>query len=528
MSQEIGNPSVNRQIAKAATTVMFAIILSSLVGLIRQVLVANAFGAGSELDAFNSANRVSETLFNLIAGGALSSAFLPTFTAFLTRNDQKGAWQLASALANLIFLIISLLCLAAAYFAPQLVRYILAPGFADDVRQLTLTTDLLRLMLPSAVIFALSGLVMSILNSHQIFFIPALTPAMYQLGLIIGVTLLRPLGIYGLAWGVLLGASLHLCLQLPSLFRLGGHYYQILGLRLASVRQVLLLMVPRILGVAVVQLNFWVNTNLASRMMEGSVAALTFGFALMLMAQAVIAQSVATAALPTFSRQAAMGKNEEMRNSLGLILRWLLLISIPASAGLVILSIPLVSTLYERGSFTSQDTILVSWALIWYSVGLVGHSLVEILSRAFYALQDTKTPVIIGVIAMSLNIFLSLGFTVLFTRMNWMPFGGLAFANSLATALEAITLFWLMRKRLQGLEGRSVLAGLGQAVAGTLVMSIVIIGWLAWIPTDINLVRLSSGIMIGLLVYGISLWGLKVAEIRRLMTFVFQMVRMKL
>jgi putative peptidoglycan lipid II flippase len=129
---------------------------------------------------------------------------------------------------------------------------------------------------------------------------------------------------------------------------------------------------------------------------------------------------------------------------------------------------------------------------------------------------------------MSLNIFLSLGFTVLFTRMNWMPFGGLAFANSLATALEAITLFWLMRKRLQGLEGRSVLAGLGQAVAGTLVMSIVIIGWLAWIPTDINLVRLSSGIIIGLLVYGISLWGLKVAEIRRLMTFVVQMVRMKL
>jgi putative peptidoglycan lipid II flippase len=369
---------------------------------------------------------------------------------------------------------------------------------------------------------------MSILNSHQIFFIPALTPAMYQLGLIIGVTILRPFGIYGLAWGVLLGAMMHLALQLPSLFRLGGKYYRILGLRLASVRQVLILMVPRILGVAVVQLNFWVNTNLASRMMEGSVAALTFGFALMLMTQAVIAQSVATAALPTFSRQAALGKKEEMRNSLGLILRWVLLISIPASAGLVILSIPLVSTLYERGSFTSQDTILVSWALIWYSVGLVGHSLVEILSRAFYALQDTKTPVIIGVVTMSLNILLSLGFTILFTRMNWMPFGGLAFANSFATGLEAVTLFWIMRKRLQGLEGRSVLVGLGQAIGGTLVMSVVLIGWLAWIPSNINLIRLSSGIFIGLFVYGISLWGLKVAEIRSFMAVIFRRARLNL
>jgi putative peptidoglycan lipid II flippase len=153
---------------------------------------------------------------------------------------------------------------------------------------------------------------------------------------------------------------------------------------------------------------------------------------------------------------------------------------------------------------------------------------VEILSRAFYALQDTKTPVIIGVVTMSLNILLSLGFTILFTRMNWMPFGGLAFANSFATGLEAVTLFWIMRKRLQGLEGRSVLVGLGQAIGGTLVMSVVLIGWLAWIPSNINLIRLSSGIFIGLFVYGISLWGLKVAEIRSFMAVIFRRARLNL
>jgi putative peptidoglycan lipid II flippase len=520
MSVEPEDSSANRQIARAATTVMAAIVISSLVGLLRQVIVANAFGAGNELDAFNSANRVSETLFNLIAGGALSSAFLPTFTSFLARRDQEAAWKLASAIANLIFLIISALCLVAAFFAPELVRYILAPGFARDNQQFTLTVELMRLMLPSAVIFALSGLVMSILNAHQVFLIPALTPAMYQLGLIIGVTLLRPLGIKGLAWGVLIGAMLHLALQIPSLLRLDGHYYKILGLRLASVRQVLFLMVPRLLGVAVVQLNFWVNTNLASRMAEGSVAALTFGFALMLMAQAVIAQSVSTAALPTFSRQAALGKTAEMRSSLSTILRWLLLISLPASSGLVILSIPLVSTLYERGSFTSQDTLMVSWALTWYAVGLVGHSLVEILSRAFYALQDTKTPVMVGIVAMSLNVIFSFSFTILFTTFDWMPFGGLALANSLATGLEAIALFGLMRKRLNGLGTRSALVGLAQGIAGTLVMSLVMIGWLEWTSGEANYFLLLSGFVLGTASYGICLWGLGVPEVRKGFAFI--------
>ncbi len=294
-----------RTIGRAALTVMAAFLLSSLVGLVRQILVAGAFGAGSELDAFNSANRVSETLFNLVAGGALASAFLPAFTTLLTREDRKGAWQLASALANLITIVISILGLVVVIFAPQVVRYILAPGFANDPALLDLTVSLLRWMLPSALLFAISGLVMSILNAHQVFFIPALTPAIYQLGLILGVTVLRPYGVYGLAWGVLIGAAGHLGVQIPSLFKLRGTYSPILGLSLASVREVVRLMLPRLLGVAVVQLNFWVNTNLASRMATGSVAALTFGFALMLMAQVAIAQSVATAALPTFSAQVA-------------------------------------------------------------------------------------------------------------------------------------------------------------------------------------------------------------------------------
>jgi len=249
--------NANRQIARAAGTVMVALVLSNLVGLVRQILVANAFGTGGAIDAFNAANRVSETLFYLVAAGALASAFIPTFTSLLTKEDQKGAWRLASSIFNLILVVISVAALLAAFFAPHIVRYVLAPGFADNPQVEALTISLLRLMLPSAVIFSISGLVMGILNSYQRFFIPALAPSMYQVGLIIGILILAPqMGIFGLAWGVLIGASLHLLLQVPLVLRLGGRYYATLGLKSLDVYEVARLMAPRLLGVAVIQLNF--------------------------------------------------------------------------------------------------------------------------------------------------------------------------------------------------------------------------------------------------------------------------------
>ncbi len=528
MASEFPPVSANRglrTIARAALTVMAAFLLSSLIGLLRQVLVAGAFGAGSELDAFNSANRVSETLFNLVAGGALSSAFLPMFTTLLTREDRKGAWQLASALANLIVVLITFLGVIALFLAPQLVRYILAPGFANDPALLDLTVSLLRWMLPSALLFAISGLVMSILNAHQVFFIPALTPAIYQLGLILGVTVLRPYGVYGLAWGVLIGAAGHLGVQIPSLLRLRGTYSPIFGLRLESVREVIRLMLPRLLGVAVVQLNFWVNTNLASRLDPGSVAALTFVFALMLRAQTAIAQSVATAALPTFSAQVARGELVEMRSTLAGTIRWLLLLSIPGAVGLMVLAVPLVGMLYQRGNFDLQDTTMVAWALLWYAVGLVGHSLVEILARAFYALHDTKTPVFVGVGAMLLNIVFSLTFTVAFSSLGWLPYGGLALANSVATALEMGVLLIFMRRRMQGLEGGTILAGLLPALLASGVLALVLWGWLVWSEGSPAYVRTLVGVAVGGGVSALLFWILRVSELRSLAGLVLNRLR---
>src|SRR5512147_1661979 len=438
---------------------MFAILFGQLMGLVRGILVASVFPA-VELDAFSTANRVSETLFNLIAAGALGSAFLPFFTSLLVKNERTSAWKLASSLINLVTLILSLAALLASIFAPQIVRYLLAPGLSRDPQILTLTVELLRIQSVSAVLFGMGGLVIGILNAHQIFFIPQITAAMYQIGQIFGVLVLaRWLGIYGLAWGVVIGAVLFLIIQLPALFKLKGDYTFSLGGRNPEVRKVIQLMGPRVFGAAVVQLNFWVNNNLGSRMAEGSLVSLYYGFMLMLMAQAAIAQSVAIAAMPTFSAQYALGKLDEMRTSLASTLRGIFLLALPATVGLVLLARPIVSMLYQRGEFNSITAEMTAWALLWYAAGLLGHSIMEVLTRAFYAQHDTKTPVIIGTVAMGLNVVFSLAFSRLFLQLGCMPHGGLALANSLATALEATALFIFMRRRLNGIEGSYVARG---------------------------------------------------------------------
>jgi putative peptidoglycan lipid II flippase len=345
-----------------------------------------------ELDAFFASNQVAETLFTLLAAGALSSAFIPTFTGFLAKDDKASAWKLASSIANLLIIALSFLAALAAVFAPQIVRYALAPGFSSDPALFSLTVNLLRIQLVSAVIFGLGGLIAGILNSHQIFLVPALTPSMYQLGMIFGVLVLAPgMGIYGLAWGVVIGSFLYLLLQLPSLLKQKAVYFPSLGLDNAAVREVFRLMGPRVMGVAVVQMNFWVNIWLASQMVTGSVAGLRYGFSLMLMAQAAIAQSVAIAAMPTFSAQYALGKLDEMRASLATSIRGVIFLALPASIGLILLREPIVAMLYQRGEFDARMTSLVAWALLWYAAGMVGHSILEVLTRAFYAQHDTRT-----------------------------------------------------------------------------------------------------------------------------------------
>ena len=384
------------QIARAAALVLFAFIISNIIGLGQQLVMSQYFGTSEALDSYNAANRLTELLFNLVAGGALGSAFIPMFTGMLTRKDLKGAWKLASGVINVVTIALVVVALLFWAFAPWVVQnviYLLAPG--TNIGQLDLTVRLLRIMLPTVVVFGISGLFMGILNAHQHFLIPALAPSLYSLGIISGAMLWhKTLGVQSLAYGTLIGAMLHLLVQLPSLFKLKNRTYKLHeGIRNPFVRKVVTLMLPRLVGAGVVQLNFVVNTMIALGLEPGSTAALSFAFILFMMPQRMIAQSAGIASLPTLSAQAELKQFDAMRTTLSSILRGILLLAIPATLGMILIRYPLVRVLLERGEFNARSTAMVAWGLMWYSAGLVGHCLVEVLSRAFYALHDTRTPV---------------------------------------------------------------------------------------------------------------------------------------
>lgn len=467
-----------RRIARATSIVMIGMALSSVIGILATMLISRAFGTQPELDAFNAANRLTEIVFNLMAGGALASAFIPTFATFLAREDGTGAWRLAASIANIVFLLMTAVSGAIWFAAPWLVPHVLAPGFTD-ASQIAMTVSLLRVMLLTSIIFGLSGLLMGILNAFQRFALPALAPASYRLGQILGLLVLVPrLGIYGLAWGAVLGAALHLLVQIPGLRGLGPRYVPQLNLKDSSVLQVGRLMGPRVLGVAVVQINFLVNTILASGQPVGSVSALNYAFTIMTTALLLIGQAPAIAAMPTFSTQLARGQTVEFRSTLARALSGVFFLALPGSLGLILLRGPIVRLLLERGAFDAHSADLVAWALLWFAAGLVGHSLLEIVARGFYAQQDTRTPVIVGAAAMSLNVVLSVVLAALFGRLGWFPHGGLALANSLATALEVSTLLVLIQRRLGGLGLGSLWRGAGVTVVASAAMGLAVSGWL--------------------------------------------------
>lgn len=512
--------SAQRQIARAAGTVMAAFVLSNLTGLARQMLISRAFGTSADLDAFYVAQRLPDILFNLAAGGALASAFIPTFTDWLTRDDEPGAWRLASGVLNLVLLALTATSLVAALLAPAIVRGVLAPGFSPQ--QQALTASLLRIQLIGAVIFGVSGLLMGVLNAYQRFLLPALAPTFYWLGMIFSLLAWVPRwGVHGLAWGYVLGAGLHLAVQLPELIRLAARrraarYWPELGLGNPAVREVGRLMGPRLLGVAAVQLNFLVTVSLASFMTGGSVAALSYAWQIFTMPQVIIAQGIAIAALPTFSALVARGQLDAMRASLADTLRGILFLALPATLGLLLLRAPIIAMLFEGRQFGAQSTALVSWALAFYTLGLASHSVVEIVSRAYYALKDTRTPVLVGAAAMLLNIGLSLALAPLFGSLGWAPHGGLALANTLATTIEMAALLWWMRGRLRGLGLRRVWPGVWRTALATAAMTAALLPWLgATAGRSPWLVGL-GGVALGGAVFAAAAVALRVPELRLL------------
>lgn len=469
----------SRSIGGAAVLLMLFFVMSRLAGLAREVIIGAQFGASADLDAYLAAFRVPDLLFQLVAGGALGSAFIPTFSEYWVKGAHREAWLLLSRLLNLVTLLLIVLAGVAALMALPLVQRVIAPGFAPD--QQLLTANLMRWMLLGTVVFGASGLIMGALNAVQHFLLPAAAPIFYNIAIILGALFLAPLlGVYGLAIGAAGGAFGHLLIQVPALWKHKFRYSFDWSFSDPGVVHVGKLMGPRALGLFAVQMQFLVNTILASRLEAGSISALNYAMLIMLLPQGVFAQAIATAAFPTFAAQVATGARALMGDTFGRMLRLVLFLTVPAAVVLFVLRVPLVQIMLERGAFSQESTALVAFALKFYALGLVAHSVLEVTVRAFYALHDTWTPVMVGVGAMLLNILLSIWW------VNWLSYGGLALANSVATSLEALLLFFILGQRIHGLHSWSLLRSALRTVFAAILMGGVLWLWLRFRPLPLS------------------------------------------
>jgi len=466
--------------AQNALIVMAMTLLSGLLGLLRESVFAFRFGTGDAYAAYVAAFRIPDIIYLLVMGGALGSAFIPVFSAYLARKDDAGAWRLASTVLNIALVVAVVLAGLSFLLAPWLVRWLIAPGYSAP--QQALTIRLTRILLVQPVLLGLGGLAMAVLNAFRRFLLTSLAPLVYNLSIIAGAFFLAPrMGIHGPVAGVLLGAGLYLPVLLPGLFLCRMRYTVSFEWREAGVREVGRLLLPRLLGQMVFQVNMIAITALASLAEQSSLAVTAINYAYRLLAQplSILGLSLGTVAFPTLAALANEGRLEEFRHTLARMIRVVLFLSLPVAALVLALRLPLVRFLLERKAFTAESTAATAQVLLFFALGLPAACVTEIVLRSFYALHDTRTPVLVGVAIVAANVVLGFGL------MQLLGFVGLALSFSLTNTVETGVLLLLLRRKIERLEGRDLLLSglrsLGAAVLAAAVAALL----LPWVERTI-------------------------------------------
>jgi putative peptidoglycan lipid II flippase len=478
------------QLARRAGVVTAAVLASRVLGLVREQTFAGLFGAGRELDAFVTAFRIPNLLRDLFAEGALSAAFVATFTLQDERRGAAAAWRLANLVLNALVLMLVPICLAGIVFAPA-ITWAIAPGFAASPGKIALTVELTRIMMPFLLLVAIAALAMGILNTRNRFGIPALASAFFNLGSIVGgvtcawwfapaylrsVTatlgggrLPDPAGaeraIAGMAVGTLIGGLLQLLVQLPSLRRVGFRYRAVLDLRDPGVHQVVRLMAPATIGAAAVQVNVFVNSNFASFLGDGPVSWLNVAFRFMQLPIGLFGVAVGTVALPTLSRHAARADLPALRKTVRQGLLLTAVFSVPAAAALAAFGVPIIGLVYEHGHFQQTDTVAAAEALAGYALGLAGYAGIKVVTPAFYALSDARTPMRVALLSIAVNFTLNW----VFVRELGLGHLGLAVSTSLVALANFGLLVAILVRRVGGF-GAGLAGELGGIVLATLAM----------------------------------------------------------
>lgn len=469
----------------AAGVVALSGLASRALGVFRDRLFADRFGAGDILDAYFAAYRIPDLLYNLLILGALSAAFLPVVTAYLARGERERAeaFRMANALLTITVSLLALFALVLGVLAPLLMRF-LAPGFSSDLR--ALATTLTRIMLLQPIFLGLSSVVSGLLLAHHRFLAYAAAPVLYNAGIIVGILFLVPvIGLAGLAWGVVLGAALHVGVQLPGLSRVGFRFQPTWEWRHPGVRKISQLFVPRLIGLVAQQANLLVVTILGSGLLAGSIASYIFADNLQAFPVGVFGISLAVAAFPLLSSAAARQDASVFREVLNRSLRLVFFFTLPLSVFVLLLRAQIVRVVLGTGAFDWTDTQRTFAALGVLALSIVAQSAIPLLARAFFSLHDTRTPMFVSLAAIVTNVTAAL----LLAR----PFGvtGLAWAVTLSALLQFGLLLALLHVRLGGLQDTVLLGSLVRSGAATLVAGLVIqgpavlFGWSAdapWVP----------------------------------------------
>ena len=534
-SERSGPPEkapIARRLARSAGVTGAATLASRLLGLARDQVLAALFGAGNEMDAFIVAFRIPNLVRDLVAEGAMSSAFVPTFTRHLTQYGKRDAWRLGNNVLNALVIITGVLIVFGIILAEPLVT-MYAGDFERVPGKLALTVRMTRVMLPFLTMAAIAAAAMGMLNSLHHYFVPAVAPAMFNVATIACAFLLVPLmpafglpRIMAIAIAALIGGFSQVAIQWPALRREGYRYEAIFDPRDAGLRRVLILMGPGTLGLAATQVNIFVNTLLATTQGTGAVSWLTYAFRLMYLPLGLFGVSIGTAILPEVSRNAAVDDTAGIRETLSRGLAMMLLVNVPATLGLMTLATPIVRLLFERGLFLPADTEATATAVRLYACGLVGYSAARIASPTFYALGQSRMPVLVSAGTIGLNVLLSVAL------VRVLGFAGLALSTSIAALVNGSVLVWLLWRHLGGLQGRTLAVVLVKVGLAAIVMAAAAVaiddavgGLVPGARFSAQAIRLGASIGGALAVLALTAKLLRLAEFNEALSMVRRRVR---
>lgn len=514
---------MSAELVRSAGVIGIATLVSRVLGLVRDQVLAYYFGAGDAMDAFRIAFRLPNVLRDLFAEGSMSAALVPTFTRMTAECGRERAWRLGSNLLNVLVMVSGAVAVLGIVFARPLVE-LYASGFRDVPGKLELTITLTRIVFPFLPLVAVAAVFMAMLNACHRFFVPALSPAMFNIATIGCVLAIVPIAprigispIIAVAIGTLAGGIGQIAIQWPTAHREGFGYEPIVELRDRWLGQVGRLMIPGLAGLAAVQVNLFVNSWLAAGLGTGAVSWLDYAFRLMYMPIGLFGISIATAALPGISAQAAAGDRAAIRHSVAGGLRMMLMLNVPAMVGLSVLSTPIVELIFQRGRFTPADTAATAAALACYAPGLIGYSAVKLLSPAFYALGDSRIPLTASAVSVVTNAV----FSVILVRL--LGHQGLALGTAVAALLNAALLIWFLWRHLEGLEGRRLIDTALKISVASAAMAIAAHYADAWfaamLPSPgivMQTIRTCCSIVIGIAVLTVSAAALRIREFQLL------------